>query len=79
MLKPRCADCYFYDIKIAVGGARQGICRHNLPNVASVWVPTGRDAQGQPNGMGTLQMTIWPSVEESDWCGKFSVEPVPSN
>ena len=56
-----CSTCPFY----VQQNERQGICRHNPPQV--FLMPGPPDLAGQP----TLRtQSIWPSMGALDWCGR---------
>ena len=68
--KPSCAECAFASLQIDKGEPGR-ICRRDPPKAQGIAMP-------QANGLAVQVITLWPIVQNHDWCAEFCPNPVSS-
>ena len=68
-----CLNCRFFEIDDAQVHETQGLCRRHAPR--AVWVlPDSKEHEDWLYGGDyalSEHRTIWPQVDERDWCGDW--------
>jgi hypothetical protein len=60
-----CFECVYSGVRLQADQSMGHICRLNPPTVVAFPVPG-------PTSVQLANVTMWPTVEESDWCSKFA-------
>lgn len=59
-----CDSCKYSGTMVGGDKSLNHICRRHPPTVSLVPMPT-RD------GMHVQSVTVWPGINEADWCGEY--------
>ena len=63
-----CQECAHSSLQLQKGEPGR-ICRRDPPKAQGIAMP-------QPQGIAVQVITLWPVVQNSDWCAEFCPNPV---
>ncbi len=66
--KASCQECAHSSLQLQKGEPGR-ICRRDPPKAQGIAMP-------QPTGIAVQVITLWPVVQNSDWCAEFCPTPV---